>query len=465
MKAKRVSKKGGGSRSTPSTHLFAFLYAGAAPETADCLFYLGQKWPQLKYDRISQDALIDRARSKCASQFLDHCEEEVMIMLDHDIIFNPDDMKALARKCAETKGVVAGIYPKRGEGRALPVRLAENGEWTLGDDVLVKADMVSTGFMAIHRKVLEEMAPHFPDTIGGFRPYFAPTMVERERGWEYLSADWAFVTKVHKILGEGHVYAYLKPLLMHKGEKIYTIQDNLDPPAIAKPVTLHLSDGPSRSIPAVYFIPEHVSEFTGVAMADFDKGVNRGRQHIAEEWRGFEGETEWYQREDIGRSYIFDLAGWHLQGVGEAMCKSLNGDWKDKEVLDFGSGIGTVALHLALAGAGVECIEINEHLRNFTAFRANALETELFFVEEPEGKYDLIVAWHIFEHLPDPESALQMLLQHLKPEGTLFSESEFILDDAHPMHHERDDWEQILTAAGLSKDGPMYTLSRVAQEV
>ena len=72
------------------------------------------------------------------------------------------------------------------------------------------------------------------------------------------------------------------------------------------------------------------------------------------------------------------------------------------------------------------------------------------FVDGPAEQYDMIVCWHVFEHVADPGGLLAQLVSHLAPDGVMFTQSDFHRDNIHAMHHEwGGDWEEALLAAGL----------------
>ena len=118
-------------------------------------------------------------RDRAASHFFTETDAEVMLMVDHDIIWEEGDLDYIAKKCAKNKGIVAGIYPKRSMGQDIPVRFAplsagESRKVFFGDDVCLDADFVTTGFMAIHRDVLTALVKEMPLTIGASGPSSPP---------------------------------------------------------------------------------------------------------------------------------------------------------------------------------------------------------------------------------------------------------------------------------------------------
>jgi len=450
-------------RPPPDATVALFAYADVKPNTVDCLIRDLRTWPNLVYYRISNDALISRSRSRVASDFLRSQPElvgDVLLMIDHDMCWRDGDLQYIAEKAIKTRGVVAGVYPKRGFGLGAAVRFGAEGEYTVGEDQTVEAIYVSTGFMAIHRSVLEAIAKELPYTIGNFWPFFLEIVVQHpldDNAQEFLSEDWAFCVRARE--AGFKVYAAMKPRLEHIGEHAYRMVDSQFTPPADAAITFRVAA--TVEAPAIKWLLRDAAEFTGIAPDQMNEAIGTGRAGLGMLWTqegSFEPdkEIEWYKREDVGRHYVLDLAGWHFQNIGPFLSESLAGI-EGKRVLDFGSGIGTMALMLAMQGNTVECVEVNSELRKFTEFRmekhlgrGNGAGPPMYFVDEPNQLYDLIVFWHVAEHVSDPEGLLAELVSHLAPDGVMFTQSDFHRDSVHTMHHEREtDWEEALLAAGL----------------
>lgn len=201
-------------------------------------------WPEMRLWDMSKDALISRSRSKVATMFLEEGYGDVLVMVDHDIGWEAGSLEHLVRVCRELKAVVGGVFPKRGFGIGVPIRFGNYGDYVVPSDRVVECTAVATGFIAIHRDILEAMAPTLPMTTAGYRTFFVQSArdVGREDGkWDDLSEDYDFCTKAREL--GFRVFADLRPELTHWGSHLYTMRDTeWKPDSSADPVTITVRD-------------------------------------------------------------------------------------------------------------------------------------------------------------------------------------------------------------------------------
>lgn len=96
---------------------------------------------------------------------------------------------------------------------------------------------------------------------------------------------------------------------------------------------------------------------------------------------------------------------------------------KNKNILDFGSGAGGFLIKAKTIANSVEGIELEESLKKH--YTENDIIVRPSLVELLEGKikkYDLITAFHVFEHLVDPISILKNLSKLLIKGGEIIIE-------------------------------------------
>ena len=151
-----------------------------------------------------------------------------MLMVDHDISWEKGDLEYIAGKCAQTKGVVSGVYPKRQFNQGMTFRVKDDEQFLIGEDRLIPAEYVSTGFIAIHREAIDKVIATMKPVIQGFYPIFHPVIVETDKGLEHLSEDWAFCHRAHDLGIPVHLAA--KPTLRHEGFYKYRAIDAVRTP-------------------------------------------------------------------------------------------------------------------------------------------------------------------------------------------------------------------------------------------
>lgn len=128
--------------------------------------------------------------------------------------------------------------------------------------------------------------------------------------------------------------------------------------------------------------------------------------------------------------------------------------WKNKRVLEIGSGIGTMAINFAHAGADYTGVELSEeslkltrqrfdvygHQGNF--YSGNAEELTKFVPVEP---YDLVFTWGVIHHSPHPGKILQEARNYLAPGSTL-----------KVMVYASNSWKNFMIEAGYDQPEAQY---------
>jgi hypothetical protein len=205
-----------------------FAYRNVLPETAKCLIRDARRWPDLNIIWAGNDADIGRTRSMIATDFVENGTEPVLVMIDHDVDWQPDDLARIVEKAQEVKGIVAGVYAKRQFHARLPFETMKDESYEIPSDRLLDCRYVSAGFMAIAREAIWEgmWLDH------GFHPYFLPIIIRNE----WLSEDWSFC---HRVRQMGHsVYADLLPVLGHTGDYTFRPIDAVSLPPIQEPILI-----------------------------------------------------------------------------------------------------------------------------------------------------------------------------------------------------------------------------------
>jgi hypothetical protein len=204
---------------------------------------------------VSGDALVSRSRSIAASAFL-RSDCDVLLSIDSDIWFRPDDAIALCEK-AIAYDVIAGLYVTRGLERQPALMLPDHPVVFAGNSEPFEAPFVSTGFVAVHRSVFERLSETLPLCHRGwndrgadtsFWPFYMPFVIPWEGdGNMYLSEDWAFCQRAK----DAGFKVWVDPSfrLGHYGQTLYTLEDLLRPAKDSPaPMVLHREhDGSLRA--------------------------------------------------------------------------------------------------------------------------------------------------------------------------------------------------------------------------
>ncbi len=90
----------------------------------------------------------------------------------------------------------------------------------------------------------------------------------------------------------------------------------------------------------------------------------------------------------------------------------------NNRVLDFGCGAGGFLLRAATVAGSVTGLELEQ--RFVPHFKKNALEVHADIADIPPGaQFDVITAFHVLEHLPDPRDMLMQFKKFLAPSGNI----------------------------------------------
>lgn len=185
--------------------------------------------PRFSFSKRRGDALIDRARAMEASRFLAETDYEVLLFLDDDIIYKFEDAIKIVREVHEGYDIVGGAYTLKADGgEQFNIKfLADNKQAPFGlEGGLIEVRMVSTGFMAIHRRVFEQMSLTMPLCTAQkakFYPFFQPFPKEIDGKWYYLSEDWAFCERARDLGFKVWCDTSLK--IKHAGRYVYDWDD------------------------------------------------------------------------------------------------------------------------------------------------------------------------------------------------------------------------------------------------
>lgn len=168
---------------------------------------------------------LDIERNRVMCEFLDNpvCEPaDVLLWVDSDIGFTPDDIHKVASHCTPDTPVVGGAYKSVGATGEFIVAYQDNdgGDGNMytaltQDDLdapgpeLLPITGLGTGFMCIHRQLIEKMPTVYPHP----RAWFTETEVMNQHGQpEWVGEDLMFCRRVIEM---GH------PVLLHRDVRLH----------------------------------------------------------------------------------------------------------------------------------------------------------------------------------------------------------------------------------------------------
>jgi len=167
---------------------------------------------------------LDIARSQLATAALEQ-GADVTVFIDHDTLFDPLDVEALAGVARDTQGIVAAPYSERRMGGCM-VGMVDAEEAVFFEDggLYPASSFVGMGFTAIHKNVyslldaLPDYAPINSDN-GTIRPYFRKLIVD---GY-WMPEDVSFCHAARAAGADITIDTRIR--LEHLGEHPFSIED------------------------------------------------------------------------------------------------------------------------------------------------------------------------------------------------------------------------------------------------
>jgi len=151
---------------------------------------------------------------------------------------------------------------------------------------------------------------------------------------------------------------------------------------------------------------------------------------------------------DRTESFVDELMWWHtlkdddtpLAYVAALKFAAAHGV---RDILDFGSGVGSGGLLYVRHGFDVTLADISSVLLDFCAWRFEQRSLHARFIDLKTGRlprdaFDFVSAMDVFEHLTEPLSAVDTLADALRPGGYIFGRFASEIDPDRPMHIVQD---------------------------
>lgn len=201
---------------------------------------------------------------------------------------------------------------------------------------------------------------------------------------------------------------------------------------------------------------EDVMAFSKTTREQVRTRMKLGSAPLAEEWNAWEKQgamtpariTAFYKQTS---NYIYELGEWHLfvQGKRDSDMQLVEDmrKAKPKNILDFGGGVGLIAIPLARAGFDVTLADLEGTSLEFAAFRAKRHDVKLKIwksdVEDkaPDPQYDVMLLLDVLEHLPKDvlNSVVDRLIALKHPGTQIIMSAPFGKTAVHPMHMDADE--------------------------
>ena len=422
------------------------------------------------------DALVSRARSITASRFL-KSGYDVMLTIDSDIWFPTEDAFRICEMVGSGKyDILGALYMVRSLHRPQPAQLFGDKKHVMfqpGEEP-TPVRYLATGFMAVSRKVFEKLAESLPLCHQGefweFWPFFMPFTCPDERfGHIYLSEDYAFCQRAR----DAGFEVWLDPTIRlgHQGSYQYRLENMIQTEMSPQPIrftqrpdgTMEVEgfaiEGEGEDVRDSSGLIEDLSAFWQIGVSQVLDRVKprEAQQTLAAAWREQDPKTprdveRFYSRN--GELYILDLAGFNLMPEYWIDCAELM--VRKKKVIDFGGGIGSLAIVLRSMANVVTMVELPGKHRDFAQWRFERRGLDIPIKGSLDGlrDFDTLISTDVIEHIhPDayPELAKKMA-GALKPDGTVRIRARWTpdLQDTWPMHFDaKPAWEAAMKEAGF----------------
>jgi 2-polyprenyl-3-methyl-5-hydroxy-6-metoxy-1,4-benzoquinol methylase len=201
---------------------------------------------------------------------------------------------------------------------------------------------------------------------------------------------------------------------------------------------------------------EDIMAFTKTTHDQVRDRMKQGSEPLKQEWTKWEADGEMTEPRIAAfykqtTNYIYELGEWHLFVPGKrdsdlALVANLKANGV-KNVLDFGGGVGMMAIPLARAGIDVTIADLDGRSLDFAAFRAarhgDKLKIWKSDVEAmpPDKTYDAILALDVLEHLPKQtlHDIVDKLIKLKHSKTEIVISAPFGKTAVHPMHRDLTD--------------------------
>lgn len=312
-----------------------------------------------------------------------------------------------------------------------------DGAFVIEDDpnALIEVDAVATGCMAIHRSVLEAMPkPIFEYRFGGNSEDLIFCKEAKEHGFP-IYCDMSTVCGHYHWVPMGQAQFRMNYINLGINSTSF-----------------------SKNDAALWW-----SNFFGVSLdqAKIDLDASNGHE-TGDYWREKFGDREvseeetkaFYLEEKTGKLYINELLHWNFGSVYNQIRQRFV-SLRERNIIEIGSGLGSLALQLCAQSCNVLSVEVNQTLRDFQDMRWKdyskaygeglgqlSVVGDEWREKSPAESFDNAVSIDVFEHLKenDLKDLLVCLHRVLKIGGSLGFSTNFMQQDIYPQHFNHSAW-------------------------
>jgi len=211
-----------------------------------------------------------------------------------------------------------------------------------------------------------------------------------------------------------------------------------------------------------------LADYFDISPEEAERRAREGVQRTRDAWNAAPRRTR-REIEDFyntSQDYIFELVHWHAtlseaETLANVAALEVAERLGARRYLDFGGGVGANLLLFAGAGIEVADADISDPLLAFARWRLERRGVKASFFDLktdtlPQGRFDLLTAMDVLEHVPDPVATLGSALPALAPRGLAIVALGFGLDPDRPMHlvHSPRRFLSGVRALGFESESP-----------
>ena len=155
-------------------------------------------------------------------------------------------------------------------------------------------------------------------------------------------------------------------------------------------------------------------------------GSTTAQERVREYWDGRPCDADLSDRTRLSREYFLDIERQRYGLQPHILDVISKVDWRGKQVLEIGSGLGTDARTIVGKGGVYTGINVDRASTEATAqalrvfsLRGSALQRDATSLDFPDGTFDVVYSFGVLHHIPAVGKAVAEIHRVLKPGGEL----------------------------------------------